>query len=235
MIAIIKKWYYQQKELSLQRLEAALMVEKMNNQLNSERSRIAADMHDDMGAGLSRMRYLSAAMQYETNDEAMKKELEKLINNSDELVGNMNEIIWTLNNRDETLADALFYIRSQCAEMVSNANIEFACIIQEEIPALTLNSKQARNIYLLAKEAVNNAIKHADAKSIAVNFSINHALHITVKDDGKGFDQTTVRKEGNGLLNYKKRVETLAGTYNITTSPGIGTEIIFTIPLSPAK
>ncbi len=168
MIAIIKKWYYQAKELSVQKLEAALLVEKMHNQLISERSRIAADMHDDMGAGLSRMRYLSAAMQHETTDETMKKELEKLISNSDELVGKMNEIIWTLNSGDETLEDALSYIRSQCSEMLDNANINFEYKLPDAIPSFIIKSEEKRNLYLLVKEAVHNAIKHSGATSITI-------------------------------------------------------------------
>lgn len=115
--------------------------------------------------------------------------------------------------------------------MVSNANIEFDCIMPDEIPAKTLDWKQTRNIYLLVKEAVNNAVKHAAAKNIAIHFFINHTLRITVKDDGKGFDVGNVRKEGNGLLNYKKRVETLGGTYIISSTRGNGTELKFVVPI----
>lgn len=194
-----------------------------------ERNRIAADMHDDVGAGLSRIRYITAAMK--DGKTLSNNDREKILSLSDESVEKMNEIIWSLNQGNQQLAELIYHIRSHCAEMVINANIEFDCIMPDEIPAKTLDWKQTRNIYLLAKEAVNNAIKHAEAKNIAVNFFINHALHITVKDDGKGFDQTAINKDGNGLMNYKKRVEILGGSYTITSTEGKGTEIFFLVPV----
>ena len=230
LVAIIKKWYFQEKELAVQKLESALMVEKMKNQLHTERSRIAADMHDDVGAGLSRIRYITAALK--DGKELTTEDKDKILSLSDDSVEKMNEIIWSLNQGNQQLSELIYHIRSQCAEMVNNAGIEFTCNMPDEIPNKTMNWKQTRNIYLLAKEAVNNAIKHAAAKNIAVNFAINHTLQITVKDDGKGFDQTAVRKEGNGLVNYNKRVKTLEGTYNITSSPETGTIINFILPIN---
>ncbi len=215
--------YYQRQ---IQQQKSLLEKEKA---LEEERIRIAADMHDDVGAGLSRIRYIATAMK--EGKHISNEDMDRILSLSDESVEKMNEIIWSLNQGNQQLAELIYHIRSQCAEMVNNANIEFTCNMPDEIPAITLDWKQTRNIYLLAKEAVNNAIKHAAAKNIAVNFFIKHALQITVKDDGNSFDENTVRKEGNGLLNYKKRVETLGGTYTISSSPGKGTELKFVVPM----
>ena len=231
LIAIIKKWYFQEKEIALQKLESALLVEKMQNQIYSERSRIAADMHDDMGAGLSRMRYLSAAIQQKVQDENIHGELDKLISSSDELVDRMNEIIWTLNSSDGTLEDTLYYIRSQCSEMLDGAGVEFQFSIPEIIPHYIISSEEKRNLYLVVKEAVHNAIKHANAALIKVDCLLSDRVEFIVTDDGIGFDTESVLKKGNGLHNYKKRIQQLKGTYQLISSPGSGTQITFSIPL----
>jgi len=231
LVAIIKKWYFQEKEIAVQKLESALLVEKMQNQIYMERSRIAADMHDDMGAGLSSMRYLSTAMKSEIQDEAMKKKLDKLISESDELVDKMNEIIWTLNSTDETLEDSLYYIRSQCSKMLDHAHIHFEYNLPASIPHAMISSEEKRNLFLVIKEAVHNVIKHASANSIVIECSITDKLDFSVTDNGKGFIPELVKTKGNGLLNYKKRIEKLNGSYELITEPGAGTKIIFSIPM----
>lgn len=231
LIAIIKKWYFQEKEMAFhEKLESALLVEKMQNQIYSERSRIAADMHDDMGAGLSRMRYLSAAIQQKVHDENIHGELNKLISSSDELVDRMNEIIWTLNSSDGTLEDTLYYIRSQCSEMLDHANINVEYDLPQSIPYKIISSDDKRNLYLLVKEAVHNAIKHSGADLVNIKCTIADTIEFTVTDNGRGFDTAAIKKTGNGLINYKKRIGKLNGHYQLVTAPGKGTKTSFKIP-----
>jgi signal transduction histidine kinase len=230
LIAIIKKWYFQEKEIAVQKLESALLVEKMQNQIYCERSRIAADMHDDMGAGLSRMRYLSAAIQQKVKDENIQAELDKLISNSDELVDKMNEIIWMLNSSDGSLEETLYYIRSQCSEMLDHANINVEYDLPQSIPYRIISSDDKRNLYLLIKEAIHNAIKHSGADLVNIKCAIADTVEFTVTDNGRGFDTAAIKKTGNGLFNYKKRIGKLNGHYQLKTAPGKGTKIIFTIP-----
>ena len=223
IVLLIARAYY------LHKIEKEKAIIEKEIALADERSRIAADMHDDVGAGLSRIRYITTAMK--EGKEHTDDKINKILALSDESVEKMNEIIWSLNQGNQPLQELIYHIRSQCAEMVSNANIEFACTMPDDMPNLTMDWKQTRNIYLLVKEAVNNAIKHAAAANISITFNINHSLHICIKDDGRGFNENKVRKQGNGLLNYKKRVESLVGTYTLETGEGKGTELCFSIPL----
>ena len=165
--------------------------------LTEERNRIATDMHDDVGAGLSRIRYITSSLQ--PDKEISDADKTRIISLSDDAVEKMNEIIWALNQGNQQLEQLIYYTRSQAGEMVNNAGLEFTFESPENIPVLTLGWKDCRDIYLLVKESVNNAIKHASAKRITVIFKITHLLHITVKDDGKGFDESKIRKEGNEL------------------------------------
>ncbi len=210
--------------------EQKTIIEKQNA-LSEERLRIAADMHDDVGAGLSRIRYISSSLQSidgGSNDENIKK----IVSLSDESVEKMNEIIWALNQGNQQLEELIYYTRSQCSEMVSNAGMAFTFDLPENIPAITLGWKECRNIYLLVKEAVNNAIKHSGAGSIIIECTVGKELEFSIADNGKGFDADMVKKNGNGLLNYKKRIDNLKGTYQLITSVGEGTTLLFKIPLN---
>lgn len=198
--------------------------------LASERTRIATDMHDDLGAGLSRIRYVSAGLKNEIKDEALKKDFDKIITSSDELVDNMNEIIWALNSSDEKLEDVLYYIRSQCSEMLDGAGIALQATLPKSIPAKTLNSEEKRNLHLVVKEAVHNIIKHAQASTVNIVMQIENNLHITITDNGRGFNVNESRLKGNGLGNYQKRMNSLKGTVTIKSGAN-GTTIQFIIPL----
>ncbi|MEP7142285.1 MAG: ATP-binding protein, partial [Ferruginibacter sp.] len=150
---------------------------------------------------------------------------------SDEAVEKMNEIIWALNRGNQQLDELIYYTRSQCSEMLSNAGIAFSFELPENIPAKTIGWKDCRNLYLLIKETVNNAIKHAGATTIIIEFSITNKLAVSITDNGKGFDKDIIPKSGNGLANYKKRVSKLNAGYQLITSPGNGTKLLFTIPI----
>ena len=230
LIAVIKKWNFLEKQLSIQRLESALLEEKMINQINGERSRIAADMHDDVGAGLSRIRYITASMK--DRKDINDADIDKIVSLSDESVEKMNEIIWALNQGNQQLDELIYYIRSQCSEMVSNAGLLFSFELPENVPHKMLDWKDCRNIYLLLKESVNNAIKHAGATGITIESNIADKIQFTITDNGIGFDPTDVKSNGNGLQNYQKRVQKLNAEYKLITAPGKGTKLVFTIPFN---
>lgn len=218
--------YYLRQQLKKQ--QALLEKEKA---LETERNRIAADMHDDVGAGLSRIRYITSAVKEAKN--ISDADIDKIMNLSDESVEKMNEIIWSLNQGNRTTEELIYHIRSQCAVMVSNANLVFNCELPNNIPPTNTGWNEGRNIYMLTKEAVNNAVKHAQATIISLEFLFKHQqLTITIADNGKGFNVYDARKDGNGLKNYEKRIAALNGAYHIDTGNNGGTRVVFTIPLN---
>jgi signal transduction histidine kinase len=214
----------------LRRLEKQAAIIEKQKAISEERSRIAADMHDDMGSGLSRIRYLSASMKNEIQDENLKHSFDILINSSDGLVDKMNDIIWTLNTGDESLEEVIYYIRSQCSEMLDNAGISFEYTIPERIPDLILSSEIKRNLYLAIKEAVHNVIKHAQATQVNLLIQTSQNITIKVTDNGKGFNTEEIAFKGNGLSNYQKRMASIRGTVQIH-SDTTGTTICFEVPL----
>ena len=221
--AFIKAYY-------LRRIEKQKLLIDRQTELANERNRIATDMHDDLGAGLSRIRYMSTGMKNEIKDEGLKKDFDKIITGSDELVDKMNEIIWALNRSDEKLADVLYYIRSQCGEMLDGAGITLQATLPESIPEKILNSEEKRNLFLVVKEAVHNIIKHAHATTVNIVMQIDKNLCISIIDDGKGFNLDESRIKGNGLGNYQKRMNSLKGSVDIK-SDSTGTRVQFIMPL----
>ncbi|MEO6819632.1 MAG: two-component regulator propeller domain-containing protein [Ginsengibacter sp.] len=214
----------------LRRIEKQRALIEKQTALVNERKRIASDMHDDMGAGLSRIRYMSTGMKNEIKDEGLKKDFDKIIMSSDELVDNMNEIIWALNSSDEKLENVLYYIRSQSSEILDAAGITFQVTMPKVIPEKILSSEEKRNLHLVVKEAVHNIIKHAKASAVNMAIQIDNNLHITIKDNGIGFIVDESRLKGNGMGNFQKRMDSLKGSMDIQSGAN-GTTTVFIIPI----
>ncbi len=206
----------------------SLLLAQQDKAIIEERLRIATDMHDDVGSGLSRIRYIVGAI---ANGQTEQKQgLTKVTEISDDAVQKMKEIIWSLNESNQNLENLIYYIRGQMSEMLENANVNFVCHLPENIPNVFFGWKRNRNTYLLVKESINNALKHARAKTITLDFVIDSDLKITITDDGKGFD-TTKNFNGNGLNNYKKRINDLNANYELKSEIDKGTTFWFQLPI----
>jgi two-component system, NarL family, sensor kinase len=197
--------------------------------INEERIRIATDMHDDVGTGISRIRYIAASIKNNTTNQ--EQGLEKISNLSEEAVQKMGEIIWSLNHDNQNIEELVYYIRGQVSEIMQNFNIDFEYKMPSTIPKLFFGWKRNRNTYLIIKEAVTNAAKHSNASKITIVILLNANLNITVMDNGNGFDTNAIQTKGNGLNNYKKRITELKGTMQIQSEIGKGTTLHFSIPI----
>lgn len=195
--------------------------------IEKERTRIAIDIHDDLGAGLSTLRFLSEKVKRNSFSDATKKDAEKIVINSNDLVQKMNELIWAMNEKNDTLEDLLFYARSYAAEYGEENNLEMHIYMPEEIPAVILTGELRRNIFLTLKESLHNVVKHADAKKVIIYFKTGKNFFISIKDDGKGFEKTN--SGGNGLKNMKMRMKSIGGSFEITNTDGVLVKMI--VPL----
>ena len=219
---LLNNYYKKQLEKKMVALEKQQAVEK-------ERSRIAADMHDDLGSGLTKITYLS---QMAINKEDSKADLQAIKKTSTELVENMSEIIWAMKEENNSLEDLLYYIKIYAVEYCTANHLN--CIIQfpEKIPAGDVTGQNRRNIYLSAKETLHNIVKHAGAKNVTITVSFDNEWHLSIKDDGKGIDIDAIKpgqhSGGNGLKNIKTRIGAVNGKVEIINNQG--TEILFYIP-----
>lgn len=195
---------------------------KQQQAIEKERTRIATDMHDDFGASLSRIKFLSEKMQVER--KADTKDLQKISEFSDEMAEKMGEIVWALNRRYDSSDDLLSFCRAWASEYLNDKNIrlEFNTGTWEDI---WLNGEIRRNVFLVVKESIHNIVKHAGATEVRIDMSCDEWLQVQIADNGKGFDPDRIRPFANGLDNMKRRMEEIGGEYSIENNKGTVTKL----------
>ena len=223
--------YYRQRQLLNQKKVEALQAEQENIRLKSilegqmlERHRISQEMHDDMGSGLTSILFMSRTLQGED------KVAIRLRQTAEGLIQKMNEIIWIMNHEQDSLDSLVAYMRLHVAEALDNAGIDYEFTVTETFPVLALSQQYRRNLYLSAKEAVHNTIKHADATQVTISITVTERLEVIVEDNGRGLEAGKTSNLGNGLRNMQRRLEQVGGTFSI--GPTLkGTRVVLTAPL----
>lgn len=191
-----------------------------------ERNRISRELHDDLGASLT-----AIAMEANMLNPQNNKTLESIQLTAQECITALNEIVWTLNNRNDSLFSLLAYIRKYATSFLSKANIELH--VNEQLPSedQNVNSTKRRALYLTVKECLNNIVKHSKATTVNIQlYYANHELNVTIKDNGKGLTLITDNELGNGIRNMKSNIESIGGSINLLNNNGA--EIKITIPIN---
>ena len=199
-------------------------------EIERTRTRIATDLHDDIGADLSKISLLSEVvkMQLSNGNEENNRLLTKIAETSRNSVDSMRDIVWAINPSRDSLNDLVQKMRQFAEESLVEKDIKlvFDAPNDNQKPILSMDTR--RELYLIFKEAVTNSSKYADCSQVEINFEIvGKEISLTIQDNGKGFDSAQ-DFEGNGLKNMKRRAENLNGAFNVTV--GNGTKISVTIP-----
>ncbi|GAA4752925.1 sensor histidine kinase [Flavisolibacter ginsenosidimutans] len=227
-LLILMVRYISQRNLreKILRLEKQTAIEK-------ERNRIAQDMHDDLGSGLTKIAILSEVAKTQlTGNEAAVTPLEKISTSSRELVDNLQDIIWVLNPRNDSLENTVAYLREYAVKFFESTQTDVRFHFPETIPSHKLSEEQRRNLFLVMKETLNNVAKHAAATVVEINMQLkNDSLQFVVCDNGKGFETRNVRQWSNGLQNMRQRMEQIGGSYCIKSEEGGGTTTMIVLPL----
>ncbi|MES2849146.1 MAG: sensor histidine kinase [Bacteroidota bacterium] len=194
------------------------------------RNQIAADLHDEVGSSLSSIHMLSQMANTNVENDNQKNILDKVSTNAKETMDRMSDIVWMIKP-GETEAGSLKQRMERFAyEICSSKNIELQMQL-EELEKLKLTMEQRKNIYLIFKEAVNNAVKYSGTKKIEVKTIIqSKQLELIVKDYGTGFDNSIVKK-GNGLDNMQHRAKESGGRVEIKSSAAEGTALLVLLPV----
>jgi signal transduction histidine kinase len=197
-----------------------------------ERRRIAKDIHDDFGAGLSRINMLSELIVIKSNHEQNVAEHAKKIGESTRyLVENMTSLIWMLTSEKTTARDLLIRIREYSADYLENFPIIFQQDYPEILPLFIVSKEICHAVFMTVKEALNNIVKHANASNVSMQVSIDiNFLRIVIIDNGIGFSLSQ-ESSGNGLNNMKSRIETCNGIISIISLIGTGTEMVVQLPV----
>ncbi|MGB8192210.1 MAG: ATP-binding protein, partial [Chitinophagaceae bacterium] len=204
------------------------------HRLEKIRERIATDLHDDMGSTLSSIRIFSdvARNQLVNTQPQVVPLLEKISTNASQLSDNMQDIIWTIKQDNDKLEDLVTRIREFGLKLCDAKDIAFKVHISESFKTSKLDLEQRRNLYLIFKECLNNAIKYSNCTIIQLFITQQRRhLKMVIEDNGKGFSEEAITK-GNGLNNIRKRAMEINGNATIESAPGRGTRIDILINLT---
>ena len=185
-----------------------------------ERNRISADMHDDLGAGMTTIRLYSELAKGKLGDTTIP-EIEKISASANELLTKMNAIIWSMSSSNDSLGNMIAYIRSYSLEYFEDTGVNCRISIPEDLPNIVVSGAMRRNIFLVVKEALNNVLKHAQATEVNIVLErVADGLKLSIHDNGRGIDFEKLRQFGNGLKNMKKRMNDLGISFTIENKNG---------------
>ncbi|TKB96936.1 tetratricopeptide repeat-containing sensor histidine kinase [Pedobacter cryophilus] len=231
MIFISSGYLYFQKQRVKQKREQrrAILLAETN-----ERSRIAKDVHDDIGSGLSKITLMAGMVSHKMQANGVEVgEINNITQISKDLVENMRDLIWVLNPQNATLDNLVARIREYCSDYLEGLSVKSDLAIQDEIPQIKISQEVQRNIFLTIKEALHNCIKHADCHQIFIELVYkNDLLTFHIKDSGKGFEMNELKKSGNGLKNMQQRMQTIGATFKVNSVLGEGTSVKTEIKLA---
>ena len=222
-------------ELQKAREEKFLEIEKV-------RTRIATDLHDDIGSSLTQIAVLTEVARGQATSiqaENLAPPLERIKNVSKELVSVMSDVVWAINPQKDFLHDLVQRMRRFASDVFTGHGIKFELSAPEIEADLQLGANIRREVFAIFKESVNNAVKYSECTAAAANFRIeDDRLFLEISDNGKGFETAEVlspdfRPEygGNGLINMRRRAEDLGGTCETLSEIGLGTTIKVIVPL----
>ena len=190
--------------------ELAVVQSELQGQ-QKERLRISKEMHDDLGASLTAIGLLSEVVKTRMGPNTTP-EVEKISNISADMVTAMNEIIWSLNTKNDSLNGLIAYTRSYASEFVDNTDLLLHTDVEESPHEIPIRGIDRRNVFLTVKEALNNVVKHAQATEVTLRIQPEaDQLMIEVRDNGKGFTPSEKTRLRNGLGNMQNRMAESGG------------------------
>ena len=218
-------------------------LEKIERQrdIERERARIAHDIHDDLGAQLTRITMLSESAQGELDNPAKAAAgLSQIYDTARELTRAMDEIVWAVSPRHDTLESLASYLQKCAQDLLATASIRCRLDMSLQFPEWRLTSEVRHNLFLAFKEAMHNVVKHSAASEVHIRLGVQAAsFELAVEDNGRGFaPQTRSRPaedhgrfaSGNGLENMNRLLAEIHGRCDIQSAPGQGTKVVFTVP-----
>jgi signal transduction histidine kinase len=218
----------------LARLEQQHAIER-------DRTRIAKDIHDDVGAGLTQITLLTELARREP--EKVDRHLDRISGSARQLTKAMDEIVWAVNPQHDTLEGLMDYISAYAEDFLHSARIPCRMDFPATLPPARVEAELRHNLFLALKEALNNVVKHAQATEVWLRLRIGpESFTLVVEDNGRGIPVAGDGGDGlrgnriatgSGLANLKKRLAAVAGRCEIHSRPGHGTRVEMTVGLNP--
>ena len=229
--------------VSFRRLRRQLAALEQQAALQRERTRIAKDIHDDLGANLTQIAFLGElAHQDRGEPDKTADRVEKISATARQAIKSLDEIVWAVNPRNDTLAHLMDYAGQFALDYLRLAGIRCRLDFPQECPPRELSTDLRHNLFLVIKEALHNIVKHARASEVRLRIQFDtNTLDVTIEDNGCGFDPARARKGGandalaDGLRNMRQRMNDIGGEFEFQSGAGTGTKIHLLLPLANAE
>ena len=232
----LKKAQRFKERYRLEQAEAKARELELKNRLDKQemRTRIASDLHDDVGSNLNGIGLLSGLLiQSGSLDEKSRLRVEEIRENALYSASAMRDIVWFINPHNDSFEKTLEKIRHELSKHLEH--LELSVRIEKEVTYLTIDIDIRRHVYMIFKEALQNIIKHSQAKKVLFEVYLNEEmLWMRLKDDGIGFNMDQPNY-GNGLQNFKERAEAIGAKFMLHTSEGNGCELMLSFQVKRVK
>jgi signal transduction histidine kinase len=220
------------------RLVAQLAIHRKDQWLlQQERARIARDIHDDLGSRMTKLVLHGEVVQSDLPpDSEERAQIEKICEEARGILSTMDEILWAVNPKRDAYRDFLSYVCGYAQEFLKPSGIQCLFDIDPAISDVALNLPIKRTLLIIIKEALNNTVKHSKATELVLMIKWQaQKLVVVVSDNGKGFDQASLKLSRHGLSNMAYRAKELGGSFFISSQPGLGCRTEFSIPLKQPR
>jgi signal transduction histidine kinase len=219
------------RELEIQ-IQKRQLAER-TREIEQERARVAHDLHDDLGSGLTEVNMLTTLVKSQaTSTEEKQRYLGELSETARRMVTSLDEIVWAVNPRNDTTASLASYFGSYAQRLLDLASVSCGLDIAHDLPEHPLDPKFRQELFFAFKEALTNVVRHADATQVWLRVSISaDCLIVEVSDNGHGFDPNNRHAGDDGIANMKDRLKSLGGECSITSGAEDGTTVRFRAPL----
>ncbi len=221
--------------ISTRRLQARLRAAEQQHATDRERARIAQDMHDEIGSKLTRISFLSEIARHAgAESPAVVPPVEAIASTSRELLQALDEIVWAVNPRNDTLEQLAGYLEQHAREYFQATSIDCEIHVPARLPRASLSAEVRHNVFLAVEEAMNNSLKHSQATRVQVAMSVEAgAFEIRVQDNGKGFDGVPTAVPGqDGLRNMHERLRAVGGECEVDSRAGGGVTVTLRFPFA---
>jgi signal transduction histidine kinase len=200
--------------------------------LEHERSRIAKDLHDDLGANLTQIIFLSERVEGARQDaQEATRWFDLIPATARRTIQSLDEIVWAINPRNDSLESLANYLSQFAQQHLTLAHVRCVLDVPTVLPPVPLSAEVRHNLLLATREALQNAVTHASATEVQLALKLDEeGLSITIADNGHGFDPDSVSPGGNGLQNMRHRLQALGGRLVINSRPGRGATLLLWLP-----
>jgi signal transduction histidine kinase/streptogramin lyase len=216
------------------RLRARMRTLEQERAVERERARIARDIHDELGANLTQIT-LAGNLAKIDEPKAVPGHINEITSLAARTVDLLDEIVWAVNPHNDTLFALTEYLGEFAPKFLSSSGINCSVEMPDDLPLHALASDVRHHLFLVAKETLNNIVKHAKAQNVRLSIGISDSnFHLAIIDDGQGFELGSEGRDANGLRNMRERMAEIGGEYRIDSQLGHGTRVFIQFPLPDA-